>query len=311
MMNLGATLVGTASGALAGGSTQTAATGANIGHVADTNNRQLHPDEITLANKIAEASGGQYTSAQIQEQMRGMDMTQNGVTVGGNAEVTYGKPGTDGAWDQVGTTTSGQPIYMQKISPEDVAIRALIVSQTTNSEVPSLITYGGIYNVPSYSNQPLPMPTAACGGAAFNCAAGLQEPMTQAQLNAQKISGADIANYVSTQSGRFSAAAATYATILANNPSPLAQAGAATQVGLATVSGAVSLVAGTVEQILRPDLGQTVYENGIGFVVKTVSDRFPVASPVINEVGENVKGASYGTDFKNWINNQLDSFNKK
>ncbi|WP_211464584.1 hemagglutinin repeat-containing protein [Collimonas silvisoli] len=46
MMNLGATLVGAASGALAGGSTQSAATGANTALIADRNNRQLHPQEI-------------------------------------------------------------------------------------------------------------------------------------------------------------------------------------------------------------------------------------------------------------------------
>ncbi|WP_211451092.1 hemagglutinin repeat-containing protein [Collimonas antrihumi] len=45
MMNLGATLVGAASGALAGGSMQSAAAGANVGLVADRNNRALHDDE--------------------------------------------------------------------------------------------------------------------------------------------------------------------------------------------------------------------------------------------------------------------------
>jgi filamentous hemagglutinin len=45
MMNLGATLVGAASGMLAGGGTQGAMTGANAALIADQNNRQLHEDE--------------------------------------------------------------------------------------------------------------------------------------------------------------------------------------------------------------------------------------------------------------------------
>ncbi|WP_211468483.1 hypothetical protein [Collimonas silvisoli] len=81
-----------------------------------------------------------FSSAQIQRQMRGMEMTQNGVTETGSPEVRYGTPGTDGTWTQVGTTTSDQPLYLQQIAPGDAAIRALIVSETTNGRVPSLIT---------------------------------------------------------------------------------------------------------------------------------------------------------------------------
>jgi len=53
MMHLGATLVGAAAGAVAGGSTQSAGAGGNIGLTADANNRQLHQSEYDLAKKNA------------------------------------------------------------------------------------------------------------------------------------------------------------------------------------------------------------------------------------------------------------------
>ncbi|PRC90621.1 hemagglutinin repeat-containing protein [Solimicrobium silvestre] len=53
MMNLGATLVGAASGAIAGGSQQSAGTGAVIGLSADANNRQLHQAETDMIKKNA------------------------------------------------------------------------------------------------------------------------------------------------------------------------------------------------------------------------------------------------------------------
>ncbi|KAF3997989.1 hypothetical protein [Glaciimonas immobilis] len=56
MMNLGATLVGAASGALAGGGSRDAGIGANVWVIADQKNRQLHPTEKTLVKKTA---GGQ------------------------------------------------------------------------------------------------------------------------------------------------------------------------------------------------------------------------------------------------------------
>ncbi|WP_211444397.1 hemagglutinin repeat-containing protein [Collimonas humicola] len=107
MMNLGATLVGAASGMLAGGSVQSAAAGANIGLVADRNNRQLHPSEKELAKTLAQNSNGKYTVEQVEDQMRGMSMTTNGKTEAGKPDVIIGTNLGDGKWIMAGTTAYG------------------------------------------------------------------------------------------------------------------------------------------------------------------------------------------------------------
>ncbi len=52
MMNMGATLVGAASGAIAGGSQQSAGAGAMMGLNADQNNRAMHPDEAAKLKQL-------------------------------------------------------------------------------------------------------------------------------------------------------------------------------------------------------------------------------------------------------------------
>ncbi|MDP5008939.1 MAG: hemagglutinin repeat-containing protein, partial [Glaciimonas sp.] len=60
MMGLGATLVGAASGAIAGGSQQSAGAGAVIGQNADANNRKLHQKEIDLIKQNASRFAKEY-----------------------------------------------------------------------------------------------------------------------------------------------------------------------------------------------------------------------------------------------------------
>ncbi|AMP12003.1 hemagluttinin repeat family protein [Collimonas arenae] len=93
MMNLGATLVGAASGMLAGGGTQGATTGANVGLIADQNNRQLHEDskakEKTLAKQLADkanaqglvkSDGSAYTAGDFENALRAANNIQLGET---------------------------------------------------------------------------------------------------------------------------------------------------------------------------------------------------------------------------------------
>ncbi|WP_211467973.1 two-partner secretion domain-containing protein [Collimonas silvisoli] len=81
MMNLGATLVGAASGALAGGGTQGAATGANAALIADQNNRQLHEDERIWAKGNA-AKYQQYLKEKTGESISVEDAYQRLLSAG-------------------------------------------------------------------------------------------------------------------------------------------------------------------------------------------------------------------------------------
>ncbi|HEY4319365.1 MAG TPA: hemagglutinin repeat-containing protein [Herbaspirillum sp.] len=304
MMSLGATLVGAASGALAGGDVQSAGAGGSIGLAADVNNRQLHPSEKELASRLATASNGKYTQAEIEEQMRGMSMTTNGVTEVTSVDTIIDNNLGDGGWMRAGTTIDGQPIYMQQISPEDTALRAYIINNTTNSDVPSLINYGGTYLIPSVSNTPFPIPTANCATA--ECAAGVlpNKSLTQQELDAMKNGTADFASWSSTQSGRVSAAAIVYATYLSTIPNPAAQAGAGIQAGIAASATLFGLSASAIEQFLRPNVGGMAIDTA-GSVLGEIMGRIsPIASPITNEIIEQIKNTSEANILKNFINRQ-------
>jgi hypothetical protein len=68
--NLTANVVVNVGGALVGGGTAGAATATNV----DLYNRQLDTKEKSVAQQLADASGGKYTVAQIEDQMREMDI---------------------------------------------------------------------------------------------------------------------------------------------------------------------------------------------------------------------------------------------
>ncbi|MEX3924791.1 hypothetical protein AB4Y36_12275 [Paraburkholderia sp. BR10936] len=74
--NLAANVAAGAGGALVGGGTAGAATATNV----DLYNRQIDPKEKSLAQQLADASGGKYTVAQIEDQMRQMEMSVLGWT---------------------------------------------------------------------------------------------------------------------------------------------------------------------------------------------------------------------------------------
>ncbi|MEB0141013.1 MULTISPECIES: hypothetical protein [unclassified Undibacterium] len=245
--------IGGAAGGAAGG-----VSGAGMGLVVDANNRQLHSEEKILAKHLAKQSNGKYTQAQIEDQMRGMSMKINGVTEAGTPDVIIGTNLGDGTWLKAGTTSDGQPIFMQQISTEDTALRTYIVNNTTHGEIPSSITYGATYIAPSYSNTaiPLPMPIANCATA--ECAAGVlpNRPLSQTEIDTMKSGTADFAASVSNQAGQFSAYATAYGAYLASQPNAVLQAGALTQYGMAGTATIVGFGASAIEQLLRPPLCQ-------------------------------------------------------
>ncbi|MGU3777821.1 hypothetical protein [Burkholderia metallica] len=81
----------------------------------DRFNRQLHQEEKTLAKQLADRSGGKYTQAQIEDQMRVMGISVNGVSESGAPATLVGQMPTDSGarWISGGTTADGKSILTQ------------------------------------------------------------------------------------------------------------------------------------------------------------------------------------------------------
>jgi filamentous hemagglutinin len=60
-------------------------------------NRQLYPPEKTLAQQLAEKSGGKYSPQQIEDQMRQMSMIEGGQTYAGSPD----RSASDGCTSQM------------------------------------------------------------------------------------------------------------------------------------------------------------------------------------------------------------------
>jgi filamentous hemagglutinin len=253
-------------GAISGGSA-----GAAAAFNADVNNRQLHDSEKVLAISLASASNGKYTAEQIEMEMRGMTMKENGVTEPGTPTTVIGSvPDVGGPWARVGTTTDGQPIYSQEIGPEDAALRAYIVQYTNHNEVPSLITYAEPSSVPVYSSVSPTTPTATCAVTAADCAAGIAPSLSSAQIQQRNTQLADFFSQTSTNYTR----AASVAT-------------AAGQPEVAVPFEAASAILNLLEQAARPDVGQVLIDSvALDLVTKRVSEQFNIPLPVAVEAAD-------------------------
>ncbi|GGI54704.1 two-partner secretion domain-containing protein [Oxalicibacterium solurbis] len=271
--------------------------GAGMAFNTDTNNRQLHPEEKTLAQKLAKLSGGKYTAEQIEEQMRSMDVVINGEVEPGIVDVVLdGKPLDEGStW-----VPGGGTVVVQSLADMNPELRAFIVQNTTGEGIPGTITYAGPFDAPSVPkviNTP-PIQTAACPYGAFDCAAGIPvDNLVQRRNNA-----ADFASWLSTQSGRFSSLSTAYGAYLSMNPNPVSQAGAATQYGMAGIAEIVEFSAGALEQFLRPNIGATTVNSLTDLAAKPMMDRYPLGAPFTNEVLEMWKNSSTAQEMQNKIN---------
>ena len=274
-------------------------TGAGMAFNTDTNNRQLHPEEKTLAQKLAKLSGGKYTTEQIEEQMRGMDVVIDGEVEKGIVDVVLdGNPvDSDGTWIPGGGT-----VIVQSLADMNPELRAFIVQNTTGEGIPGTITYAGSFDAPSIPNavNTQPIQTAACPYGAFDCAAGIPvDNLAQRRNNA-----ADFAGWLSTQSGRFSSLSTAYGAYLSMNPNPVSQAGAATQYGMAGIAEIVGFSAGAFEQFLRPNPGQVMVDGSIDLVSDGIAGRYPGLSPAITEFAEAIKKAQMARELQNKVNEE-------
>jgi len=227
----------------------------------------LHADERKLAKNIADKSNGQYTQAQVEDQMRIMGMCVNGGCVSpGVAEELNGRTATDpgATWIDTGlTNTNGNPLVIQALPQANPALQALIL-QNYNSATP-----GGVPSLYTYT--PTPVATDVRGTVA------------------------NVAGGVSTAAGRFGAATAAAASI----PSPYAP-GLATASYLSTVA---SMTADAIAQVAKPDVGQYAVSGGIGIASKVASDQYPILSPVINEAANAIGNSIQSQSAQQVINN--------
>ncbi|GAB2895439.1 hypothetical protein GCM10027093_33700 [Paraburkholderia jirisanensis] len=141
LSNVASGLAGAAAGGALGGASG-AMSGANGALSADLYNRQLHPEEKTLAQKLATASGGKYTVQQIEDQMAAMNMTQNGQTYDGGVRVAVGSMPSDGStWVPYGINQAGQQVWAQNLPSGDVDIQSFIAQGANALSGSTGITY--------------------------------------------------------------------------------------------------------------------------------------------------------------------------
>ncbi|MGU7785350.1 hypothetical protein [Burkholderia sp. PU8-34] len=113
----------------------------------DRFNRQLHPEEKTLAKQLAEKRMGKYTQAQIEEQMRimGVSTFENGHGSGAPDTLVGQAPIDSGAkWIYAGSTADGKPILTQVAALANPELQQYIIANAntaTADQVPSQFTY--------------------------------------------------------------------------------------------------------------------------------------------------------------------------
>ncbi|MFJ4294399.1 hypothetical protein ACIP1U_32265 [Cupriavidus sp. NPDC089707] len=253
----------------------------------------MHPDERQLAKKMAANSQGKYTAEQIEAQMRlsdVVDMNGNVLESGRPDQIDAAttKPYDSGAqWVSVAGTTQIRELQAQG----NAEIIAYIQSQqkTMQGDVP-YASRQDYSNVVKYSNSMGQLPTGKCGAGQAACAAGLQKDYSPQEIADRRTNVADVASSLSQQAGRVSAAAGAAAAVPGiHQPGAVVTALGATAFGL---------TASAIEQIARPNAKAFGFDSTVDLINFTVSERYPMGSPVFNEVAESVKGSEWAKPYK-------------
>uniref|UniRef100_UPI00163F86E0 hemagglutinin repeat-containing protein n=1 Tax=Burkholderia gladioli TaxID=28095 RepID=UPI00163F86E0 len=260
--NIVANALATGAGAAVGGES-----GAFSGYNVDRFNRQLHTEEKALAKQLAEKSKGEYTQAQIEDQMRimGVSDARDGAVAPGTSEELNGRAPSDpsAGWLNTGLSNeNGNPLIIQVMSEANPALQNFIMenyNSAAQGQVPSTYTYA-----------PTPVGLDVWGAVA------------------------NAAGSVSTAAGRFGAVTAAGATI----PSPYAP-GLATAAYVATVTG---MVADAVVQVVKPDVGKYWTNSGGAMISDRLSTKYPLATPIINEAANNFNGSRLSQSIQDFIN---------
>lgn len=295
----GATAAGIGAAA-SGGSVAGAATAFN----ADMNNRQLHPTEVQKAKELAAKSGGKYTQAQIEEQMRLMG---NAVT-GEQPNTTTALTSTDAIARNIQNdpsmpkTAQGSAV-VEVPGKANTELQGWIINNTTQGAgyIPGQSPYSAsnaALNGPTLRTDiKTDAPTAAVGNndVAGKSGVGVQQNAPLTQQTREAI--ADAASDVSRQAGVIGAAAtaATAAATPQVKPITGSVAVGATVIGVA---------ADVVEQMARPDVGVTT-TNAVGTIIQTAVERLPGAkgvAPITNEIIEAWKNSGSSRSIQDWMN---------
>ncbi|WP_433704703.1 hypothetical protein [Paraburkholderia sacchari] len=233
----------------------------------------MHPDERKLAKDIADKSNGQYTQAQVEDQMRlmGVSYVDGGSVPPGVAEDLNRRLPTDpgAVWINTGlTNANGNPLVIQSLPQANQALQTFIM-ENYNSASP-----GAVPSAYTYMPSPVGMDVR---GAVANVAGG-----------------------VSTAAGRFGAATAAAATI----PSPYS-GGLSAAAYAAMVAG---FVADTLVQLVKPDVGQYAVSGATGLIAGNLSDRVPALGPAINETANAFNNNNAGQQVQNSLNKYWSDF---
>ncbi|WP_184064635.1 hemagglutinin repeat-containing protein [Paraburkholderia sp. CI2] len=135
--NIVANAIATGAGAAVGGNA-----GAVSGYNVDRFNRQLHPEEKTLAKQLADKSGGKYTEQQIEQQLAQMNLTTGSQTELGSVRVTVGSQPDDGTtWVPYGINQAGQPVWAQSLPSGDADIQSYIMKNANSMSNATGLSY--------------------------------------------------------------------------------------------------------------------------------------------------------------------------
>jgi filamentous hemagglutinin len=267
--NIVANAIVTGAGAAVGGNA-----GAFEGYNVDRFNRQLHPEEKTLAKQIADKSGGTYTQAQVEDQLRIMGVSVNGTSESSAPTTLIGQmPSDSGAqWISGGTTADGKPILTQVTAQADPQLQSYILSN---------------YNSASPGQVPSQFAYALTGNSGSINVTGPFTKFDQSDVDFMRNTTADTASMISTNAGRFSAATAAAAQI----PSPYS-AGFSAASFASTLTG---IAADAVGQLAQPNGAQYVFNGFTSIISDYASSKWPLWTPGINEATNKINNSGFAT----------------
>ncbi|PUE56968.1 hypothetical protein B9Z36_08160 [Limnohabitans sp. Rim8] len=296
-------------GALVGGPDSAAAVNiaAQMGANAAANNRLLHSNESTLANKLASSSGGKYTQQQIEDAMRNAgnstygETTASGMVQKADPTTVIGDKGAMFTAGASGTNTIVQVLPNGgKVDPD---LAAYIQANTGGVNSP----YTWVTPLPNTSNPNAGLNTItpnANGCVTGNCAAGLTPDRNPIRDSADiRNDVADGASTVSRGAGIVGSAATTAAAI----PGPHEPTAAVTAV---TATG-VGFAADVIEQVARPDVGKGVQDFLSSVAQSAIDNKMPLVAPVTNEVKQAWRDSGTSKSLDSWLNDEWNKTLKK
>jgi filamentous hemagglutinin len=241
------------------------AAGATAGSAVDRFNRQLHPEEKAVAKQLADKSGGLYSQAQIEDQMRIMGATSNGTNESGAPTTLIGQAPTDSGaqWMSAGTTADGKPILTQITAQANLELQSYILSNSA-TDVPGTVSYDPLSRSRSSS---------------------ITGPFTKfdkSDADFMRNTTTDAAGMVSTNAGRVSSLAAAGASI---TPCSVVCE------GIAYGGPIIGIAADAVGQLAKPNTGQYLFNGSTSIASNYISAASLMLAPAVNELVNQVNGS--------------------